>query len=354
MRSLLATALALVPWPGSAADPVSIESIAAGYSRLESYCDSGKRGWRSDPKQASFTQLVSFERCVRRDGRFKDVEKEPQAGVTATWSDAKKYYRYMEYSAFFQETSLDDPMTYGLYRDRSQILPVFVFQAFARDPRDFANPSSRPRYLQSYQPSSALSTPRHSVFERFESNGHESERLWVLNEDGAIVKHEAIRDGVVMRFAEIESHAENRALSDADLRYEVPFQVRHSASNSPAPFFAAMAGIACAIAALTWAWFFSRAAEPETLRRMRRRLWRINLRALGVVALALAALAVASIPGGGHPPAIVYVMALAIWCAFAFALAAILLLVSYPVEWLVGAVLPAARRDLFRRSPRSP
>lgn len=335
MHRLVLLAAALVPLSSVAEEPISIESIAAGYFSSASYCDAGKRGRRDDPGRP-YTEELSFERCARRDGRFKYVERRAHSGVSANWSDSKRYYRYLEHGRRYQELSFDDP--YGLYKDRSQIFPVFVFELFSADPRDLLDTAKRARHLQSYTASSALSTPQYSVFERFEaltSSEHaRRERIWVLNANRSIVKYEWLNDAGVLRFAEITSREVNRPLTDADLWYDAPLLARYSLSNNPAVFFTGLIVAAGLVGALFWGWLLSRTAAVEKVLRKRKFLWRLQLMSFGVVAIALGGLAALTWGDGGHPPFIVIVYGLGIWCAVAFGMTACFILASYPLELL--------------------
>lgn len=344
MHRLLLLILALVPVSGTAEEPISVESIADGYFSFDSYCDAGKRGWRDDP-QKPYTQELAFERCARRDGRFKYVERDERTGASAKWSDAKQYYRYLEHGRRYQALSFDDSSLFGLYRDRSQIFPVFVFELFSSDPRRLVDGAERARYFRSYATSSALSTPQYSVFERFEANATDGERLWVLNSSKSIVKHEWISGGGVARFVEITSREANRPLSDADLWYDTPLFARNSPSNNPIVFIVGLHVAAGLVGALAWGWLLARTPTIEDVLRKRRRLWRLVLRSFGGIAIALAALAVLALGGGGHPPAIVYVWVVGIWCAVAFGMTACFLLASYPLELLFKATRSGTSHD---------
>jgi len=304
----------------------------------ESYCDAGKRGWRDEPGQP-YVQELTFERCARRDGRFKYVETNPHSRATVNWSDGKQYYRYLEYGRRYQELSFDDGSLFGHYRDRSQIYPVFVFGLFTADPRDLIDRASRARYLQSYALSHALSTPQYSVFERSETLANSAnvrivwrERLWVLNANRSIVRFERLKDEDVLRFVEITSREVNRPLTDADLWHEAPLSARFSLSNNPVAFIAGLHAAAALVGALVWGWLLFHTPSIEDLLAKRARLWRWVFWTVGAIAAALAALAAATSGGGGHPPAIVYVWVLALWCAVAFGLSACFILASYPME----------------------
>ncbi|MNC87473.1 hypothetical protein D3C83_32020 [compost metagenome] len=90
-----------------------------------------------------------------------------------------------------------------------------------------------------------------------------------------------------------------------------------------------------------WGRAFSRAEDPDDVVHYRGRAWRFLLWAfLGTVAL-LAALTAATWGGSGHPPAIAYVMVLAVFAAIGFGLAAAFVLASYPMQWWLGKRPPA-------------
>lgn len=331
MRLALLT-LALVPLPALAQEPMSIESIAARYFGAQTYCETGKWGMRDDA--ASGFLQVAFARCAHRDGRFKYAEHVDRPRKEVHWSDSQKQYRYSEYADFYKEYPLDDRELFTLQRTRSEVFPVFLSALYPRDANRLGDGIG---YLQSYKPSSVHSTALHSVFERF-NDPHErsGERLWVLNADKSIVRYEAVRDGVVLRFVELTSQEINRPLSAADLSQHVPLSARFSLQNNAPVFMAGLFAAAVAAGALVWGWLFARAASVDDVLRKRRRLWRLQFWSFGGIALALAALALLAASGrdSGHPPAIVLVYVMAIWCAAGFALAACFTLTSYPVQWL--------------------
>jgi hypothetical protein len=337
-RSILA-ALALVPLSGMGEVPISIESIAAGYFSASSYCDAGKWGMRDEPGHRYTEEL--FERCAHRDGRFKYVEKREQGAITVNWSDSKQYYRYLPLGRRYQELSFDDPYLFGHYRDRTQIFPVFVFSLFSADPLRLGDKTERARYLQSFAVNSALSTPQYTVFESSTTLANSAnvnivwrERLWVLNANRSIVKFEQLKNEDVLRFVEITSREVDRPLTGADLWYDAPLLARYSASNNLPVFIGGLIIAASLLGALFWGWLLARATAIEEVLRKRKRLWRWQLISFGGVAIVLAALAALTAGGGGHPPAIVYVYVLGVWCVVAFGMTACFILASYPLELL--------------------
>ena len=345
MLRLLFVAVALSSFQVAAQEPASIESIAAGYFGAASYCDAGKMGLRDDPKQP-FAREVLFERCARGDGRFKHVERDAHAGASVKWSGGARFYRYLEYGRRYQEFTLgESSIFFDYFRERSQIYPVFVFEAFSTDPRDHGGAAERARYLKSYVPSATLSTPVHSVFDRSDTQGNVVERLWVLNADKSIARYERMRNGGVVRFVEITSRELNRPLSDVDLWYDAPLLARFSLSNNPIVFVAGLHVVAALVGALFWGWRFARATEIYDVLESRGRLWRLQLWIFGGIALLLGALAAAVYPGGGHPPAIAYVWVMGLWCAVAFGLTACFTLASYPMGLLYRATRGSTSRS---------
>lgn len=336
--------LALLPIPALAQEPVSIESIAAGYFGGETYCETGKWGRRDEPKHG-FAELA-FSRCAHRDGRFKSVEHVDRPQKEVIWSDSHRLYRHAEAAGFYREYPLDDPFLSTFPGNRSELYPLYLSRLFNQYSPNAPDRTST-RYLRSYKANSALSTTQHSVFERFDDENHRnSERLWVRNADKSIVRYEGLRDGAILHFAEIASLQVNRPLAAAELSHDVPLLVRYSLQNSPWVFIAGLFAAAAFAGALLWGWFFHRAASFEDVVRKRRRLWRVQFRAFAGTAIVLGALAVLAIivPGRGHPPGIVLVFVLAIWCSVAFALTTCFTLMSYPVQWLLSRVAGGAGR----------
>jgi len=341
--ALLAFGLALLPLAASGAEPLSLETVAAEYFRAQTYCDSGHQWWRPE-----LSDEFSFVRCARRDGRFKLTETYARAQLgtkwaDVKWSDGKTYYRYLGYSQHYDERPLDDPFLFGLYKDPGQVFPVFVFQFFAGEPSRLVDVAERERYLRSFAASASLSSAEQTVFERTDPNGRDSERLWVVNATRTIVRHERLRDGAVTRYTEIRSRELNRPLSDADLTFDVPARVRFSAANNPRAFIAGVFAATIVLAAMVWTFVFVRARALDGIRRWRTGLWRWQLRGLVAAAIGLAILALLSLPGGGHPPAIVFVFVLGVYAAIGFGLIASFTAVSYPVELFFRHLKGAAR-----------
>ena len=336
LHRLASLIFALVPWPAFAAEPGSLESIAARYLGAETYCETGMWGMRDAP-EFGYTQ-VSFARCAHSDGRFKLIEFADRPLKVITWARSGQYYRYFESGRHYGEYSPDDPIFYSSpYGRRGETYPAFLSRLFPWRTVSPAERTDPARHLDAYQANPALSTPQHTVFERLaDAPRREGERIWVLSQDQSIVLWEGLRDGVVLRFVEISSQEANRPLADKDLSHDVPVLARFSLQNNPVVFIVALFVAAGMAGMLFWAWMFRRASGLEDFVRKRRRAWRVQFWTFGTIAVLLAGLAVLASIGrdSGHPPAIVIVFVLALWCAVGFALTAFFTLTSYPVQWL--------------------
>jgi hypothetical protein len=334
---LVLAGLALAQQPALAQEPLSIESVARSYFATSSYCDAGKRGWRDNPKQP-FVEELAFERCASRDGRFKYVERNPRTGASAKWSDAKRYYRYLEWGGRYQDLALNDAFVMGLYSDPGQVYPVFVFELFTSNPGRLPNSAERTTYLRSYAPAPALSTAEHSVFERSEPGMTFDqrrtvwlERIWV-DAGRQITRYERLNDEGIVRYVEVASRSIDRPLARADLWYEAPLLKRFSLQNNLPVFLAALHVAAGLAGALLWGWLLARSEVPEDALYWRGRLWRFWLWTLVVAVVLLGAFAILVSGGSGHPPPIVLAFVGGMWAAVALGMWACFILASYPLE----------------------
>jgi hypothetical protein len=321
----------LAPLAALAQEPVSIESVAARYLAAKTYCETGKWAMRYEHAQ-SISPPIAFAACAHQDGRFKHVEHADRERKIINWSDGTRFHRYSEYGRHYNDYPLTDHYV-AVWGYRQETLPALHSRLFTWDS---ARGKDMLGALPSYRPSPALSTPEYWVFERPGEDGKSSERLRVSVKDRAIVRYESLRGGEVMRYVEITSQEIDRTLADADLSHEVPFFARYSLQNDPKVFIAGLFAAALAAGTLFWGWLFIRATDREDVVRKRRRLWKIQLWALVAAVALLAILAlITSIAGDtGHPPAIVFVMILALWAAVGFALTACFTLASYPMQLL--------------------
>lgn len=300
----------------------SIEPHVAPYLAAQTYCETGKWGNRSDAHYG-FTE-TAFRLCAQADGRFMLVEHLDRDRRIWNWSDTRKFYRYSEFGDFYREYALTE----------LEGLPFMTF-------RNEARPGMRsllfvwiapPRSFDAFEAVTSPETPQYRIFERA-TRPRESLRLWVSAKDGSIVRFERLQDGAVLHFVEIASQQIDRPIAAADLTHRAPLLTRYSLANNAAVFMTGLFVADIFVAAVVWAWVFGRAGTLEAAVRARRRLWRIQLWAALAMAAVLAALAAVALTGhdSGHPPAIVLVFVLALWCAVAFALAACFTLMSYVV-----------------------
>ena len=330
MRGFIRVLLGL--WTGAVcAQEASLESIAARYLAAETYCERGKVIRRFD-KQSPL-QEMPYERCSHRDGRFRIVEEN-----VVNWSDGRTtHHRFFRYNKLYQQHSLDadDGVTYGLYRNRAEIVPVVRLRHYANDPRELTEAGRRAAYLKSFKPA-ALSTAEHTVFERVDPYYQTNvERIWVRNSDKTIVKYELLNDGLLMRGAEVAAAEFNRPLGAADLAFDVPLYSRVSPQSNLPAFVSLLFGAVVIIGFLFWTWIHRRLQDPGTLAVHRSRLWRFQRRAWLVTAVLLGILAAVTWGSSGHPPAIVYVAVMAAFAASGFGLLACFTLASYPVQWVL-------------------
>jgi len=333
MHRLAALVAALVPWLALAQSPASLAPVADRYLGADTYCETGKWGMRDSPARGY--SEVAFARCAHSDGRFKLIEHADQPQKLIIWADAGKYYRYSEAARVYQEYPIDKPYINSPYGARGEVFPAFLSRQFPWRVVGRPGGADAGSRLEAFQASSALSTPQHTVYERVaDAQRGSSERVWVLNKDRSIVRWEGLQGGEIHRFVEITSQQVNRKLAGGDLSHDVPLFARYSLQNNPKAFVAGLFLAAGLAGVLFWGWLFARAASVEDVARKRRKLWRFQLWTFGATGCALAALAVLTSIGRdtGHPPAIVLVFVLAIWCAGIFGLTALFTLTSYPLE----------------------
>ena len=322
--------------------PVPLESLAAPLLKAQTYCESGKFGSRigADPAIAE----TSYRVCAHRDGRFKYVENPGQPGQLVIWSDGRTLHRYVEYGGGYQQYDLDKRDSGHAYERPRETAPALhsrLFRWATRSPAGLDLLGS----LRDYRISSELSDSQQAVYELRNSDGPGSARIRVAAADGAIVRYEAWYDGTLRGYVEITAREVDRPLADSELGQDVPLAHRYSLLNNPRVFFAGLFVVAAIAGLVFWTWFFARAENPEDAARLRRRLWRYLTRAFAVVAALLGLLAVVTWGGSGHPPAIVYVMAMAVMATIAFGLAACFLLTSYVGQALTGGRRSAAKGD---------
>lgn len=318
-----------------AAEPVPLESLAAPLLQARTYCESGKWGARIslDPSIGETRYRV----CAHSDGRFKYVENPEQPHEIVIWSDGRKLHRYVVYGRSYQQYDLAKQHSYDRPREPVPALHSRLFRAATRGPAGLDLLAS----LRDYRVNDELSDPRQRVYELWNSDRRGSARIRVAVPDGSIDRHESWYDGTLRSYVEITERKVNPSLAESELGHSVPLYARYSPSNNPRVFISGLFVIAAIAGLVIWTWLFARAEDPEDIARVRRRLWRIFAWALAVVVALLGLLTVITWGGSGHPPAIAYVMVMAVLAAIAFGLAACFLLLSYAGQALSR---PFARR----------
>ena len=320
-----------------AAEPVPLESLAAPLLRAQTYCESGRWGARvgSDPSMGE----TRYRLCAHRDGRFKFVRHPGEAQQLAIWSDGRKLHRYVEYGGTYHQyelSGLDAASEYTRPREPVPALHSRLFRSAMRSAAGLDLPGS----LRGYQVNAGLSDSRQTVYELSDSDGRGSARIFVAAASGAIVRYESWYGGTLSSYVEITAREIDRPLADSELSHGVPLLSRFSPQNNPSVFISGLFVVAAIAGLAFWTWFFARAEDPEDAVRVRRRLWRLFAWALAVVAAVLGLLTVVTWGGSGHPPAIAYVMVMAVLAAIAFGLAACFLLLSYAGQALAGKRSP--------------
>jgi hypothetical protein len=316
-----------------AAEPVPLESLAAPLLKARTYCESGKWAtwFQADP---SFSE-THYRICAHSDGRFKYVQNPGRPGQLEIWSDGRILHRYVDYGRGYQQYDLSERAAedwYGRPRETVPALHSRLFRWATRSPAGLDLLGS----LRGYQINDALSDPRHTVYEHWDSDRRGGARIQVATADGAIVRYENWYDGTLRSYIEITARQVDQLVADSELGQEVPLTARYSLQNNPRAFVAGLFAVAVIAGLVFWTWLFARAEDPENVARVRRRLWRLFAWALAGVAALLGFLAAITWGGSGHPPAIFYVMGLAVLAAIAFGLAACFLLASYVGQALAG------------------
>ncbi len=316
-----------------ASEPVPLESLAAPLLQARTYCESGKFGARivSDPSIGE----THYRVCAHSDGRFKYVENPGQAHQLVIWSDGRRLHRYVEYGGGYQQHDLAERGAEHVYDRPRETVPALHSRLFRWATRSAAGLDLLGS-LRGYRINDELSDPRQTVYELWDNDRRAGARIRVAAADGAIVRYENWYDGTLRGYVEITAREAGRPLADSELGHEVPLMTRYSPGNN-FPVFVSALFVVTAIAGLAfWTWLFARAENPEDIAHLRRRLWRLFAWAFVAAATVLGLLAVATWGGSGHPPAIVYVMLMAMLAAIAFGLAACFLLSSYVGQALSG------------------
>jgi len=326
--ALLFAALATA---AQATEPPPIESLAVPLLQARTYCETGKFGF-SVGSDASLPQH-HYRVCAHRDGRFKYVESPGQASQIVTWSDGRTLHRYVEYSRNYQRRDLAERAADHFYDEPGEKVAALHSRLLRQVTRRGAG-LDLVGSLRDYRVNGELSDARQTVYERPANDRRGSERIRVTTADGVIVRYESVHDGAVRGYVEIAARQVGQPLGDADLAYEVPLYARYSPQNNALVFFSGVFVLTALVGLAYWARRFARAEHPYDVVSARRRLWRLFGWAFGATALLLGLLAVLTWGGSGHPPAIVYVMVLAVLAGAGFGLVACFLLPSYVAQAL--------------------
>lgn len=315
-----------------AAGPVPLESLAAPLLGARTYCESGKWGASIGPEQP--LAISTYRVCAHQDGRFKYVQDPGQPQQLVLWSDNRKLHRYVTYGRGYQAYDLDRPGAdheYGKTREPAPALHSRLFRWATRTGAGLDLAGS----LRGYEVNRELSNDREWTYERFDSDRRGGSRIRVNAPDGAITRYESLYGGVLRGFVEVSAREVDLPLTDADLAHEVPLTARFSLQNNASAFIAGLFAATALAGIAFWSIRFSANRGLGDFAGTRRRLWRYFAMLLGVAAGLLALLAALTWGGSGHPPAIVYVFALAVWAAIGFGLVACFLLTSYPAQAFV-------------------
>ena len=331
MRYVAALVFAVLAATGQAADPQPLESLAVPLLQAQTYCESGKFGFSTGPNEPLPTHR--YQVCARRDGRFKYVDSPEETSQVVTWSDGRTLHRYVEYGRDYQKrdlTARDADVFYDKPKERVPALHSRLFRQATRSPAGLDLLGS----LRDYRINPELSNERQTVYERSDSDRRGGTRIHVAAADGAFVRYESLYDGILRGYVEIASRRVDPPLSDADLAYLVPQTEQYSLRNNPRVFVGGLFVLTAFVGTAFWAWRFRRAEHWYDVVSLRRSLWKIFFWTFAVVAGLFGALAALSWNSPGHPPAIVFVIALAGLAAVGFGLVACFLLSSYLAQAL--------------------
>jgi hypothetical protein len=247
------------------------------------------------------------------------------------WSDGRTLHRYVDYNRTYQRHDLDERGAGYLYDKPREPIPALhsrLFRSATRSPAGLDLLGS----LRGYRINAELSDARSTVYERQDDDRRGSERVRVR--DGALVRYERLYDGFVRSYVEVQARRVDQPLADAELAYDVPLLTRYSAQNNRPVFLGGLFVLTALAGVAFWAWRFRRAEHWYDVVSLRRRLWKIFAWAFAVVAALLGFLAVTTWGGKGHPPAIVFVIGLAVLAGIGFALIACFLLSSHLAQAL--------------------
>ena len=314
-----------------AADPQPLESLVAPLLQAQTYCETGMFGastGANDPLPQNRYQV-----CAHRDGRFKYVESPGEPSQIVTWFDGRTLHRYVEYSRNYQKRALEAPGADHFYDKPREMAPAMHSRVLRQVRRNGAG-LDLPGALREYKFSGELSDARQSVYERRSYDPRGATRIRVA--EGALVRYEGLYDGVLRGYTEITERRVGQPLADAELTHEVQLSARYSPQNNQPVFFGGLFVLFALAGVGFWAWRFRRAEHWYDVVSLRRKLWKIFGWSFAAVAGLLGFLTVVTWGGSGHPPAIAYVMVLAVLAGIGFGLVACFLLASYAGQALAG------------------
>ena len=315
-----------------AADPPPLESVVAPLLQAQTYCETGKFGASTAPNEP--LPQNRYRVCAHRDGRFKYVESPGEPSQIATWFDGRTLHRYVEYSRNYQSRDITERGADHFYDNPRETAPAMHSRVLRQVKRNGGGQELLAS-LRDYKFNSELSDARQAVYERRNYDPRGATRIRVAA-DGALARYEGLYDGVLRGYTEITARQVGQPLSNAELTQDVPLFARYSPQNNQPVFFGGLFVVFALAGIAFWMWRFRRAKQWHDVVSLRRTLWKIFGWTFAAVAGLLGLLAVVTWGGSGHPPAIAYVMVLAVLAGIGFGLVACFLLSSYAAQALAG------------------
>jgi len=337
VREIAASLCAVLAAAAQAAEPVSLESLAAPLLQARTYCETGKFGFTTGPNEP--LPENRYRVCAHRDGRFKYVDSPEERSQIVTWSDGRTLHRYVEYGRNYQKRDLAARDADHFYERPREAAPALHSRLFRQATRSGAGLDLLGS-LKDYRINAELSNARQTVYERMSDDRRGGTRIRVATADGAFMRYESLYDGVVRGYVEIAERRVDLPLDETDLSYEVPLTTRSSWQNNPRVFLSGLFLLTALVGAVFWAWRFRRAVHPYDVVSDRRRYWRVFAWAFGAVAAVFGALAALSWNVPGHPPPFFFIVGFAGLAGIGFGLVACFLLSSYVIQALPRNRIP--------------
>ena len=332
MRKIVASLLAVLAGAAQGVEPQSLESLVAPLLQAQTYCETGKFGASTGPNDP--LPQNRYQVCAHSDGRFKYVESPGEPSQVVTWFDGRTLHRYVEYGRDYQRRGINERGADHFYDNAREMAPAMHSRILRQVMRNGGGQDLLAS-LRDYKFSSELSDAREAVYERRTYDPRGATRIRVTP-DGVLVRYEGLYDGVLRGYTEITARQVGQPLADAQLTQDVPLVARYSLRNNRPVFFGGLFVLVALAGVAFWASRFRRAEHLHDVVSLRRRLWKIFGWSLAAVAGLLALLAAVTWGGSGHPPAIAYVMVLAVLAGIGFGLVACFLLASYAGQELAG------------------